>query len=64
MNQTLKAQLRQADKMNAPFVLIMGQKEAIDNTVIFRDMKSGVQELINVDNIAEELKKHIKNFIV
>jgi len=61
---SLKAQLRQADKMNSPFVLIMGQKEAIDNTVIFRDMKSGVQELINIDNIGEELKKHIKNFIV
>jgi histidyl-tRNA synthetase len=42
----------------------LGQKEAMDNTVILRDMKSGVQETIELDKITEELKKRFKNVIV
>jgi len=61
---SVKAQLRQADRLGAPFVLILGQKEAMDNTVILRDMKSGVQETIELDKITEELKKRFKNVIV
>jgi len=61
---SVKAQLRQADRLGVPFVLILGQKEAMDDTVILRDMKSGVQETIELDKSTEELKKRFKNVIV
>lgn len=62
--ESLKAQMRYADKLNVPFVLILGQKEAFDETVIIRDMKSGLQEVIRWEKIVEELKKRLKNAIV
>ena len=37
----IKAQLRVADRLHAPWALILGQKEALDNTVILRNMESG-----------------------
>jgi histidyl-tRNA synthetase len=61
---SVKSQLRQADRLAAPFALILGQKEAMDDTIILRDMKSGVQEVIGLDKITEELKKRFKNGIV
>jgi len=60
-HESLKAQLRQADKLEAPYVIIIGQKEALDNTVILRDMKASVQEIIDSEKIVNELKKRFKN---
>ena len=54
---SLKAQLRLADVAGAQFALILGQKEAIDGTIIIRDMRSGVQETVQQAKIAEHLKK-------
>lgn len=61
---SVRSQLRQADRLAAPFALILGQKEAMDDTIILRDMKSGVQEVIGLNKITEELKKRFKNGIV
>ena len=61
---SIRAQLRQADRAGTPFALILGQKEAMDDTIILRDMKSGVQETIILEKIVEELKKRLKNVIV
>lgn len=58
---SIKAQLRQADKMNVPFALILGQKEALDGTIIIRDMKCGMQEVINIEKLESELDKRFKN---
>jgi len=58
---SLKAQLRIADIAGAQFALILGQKEAIDGTVIIRDMKSGVQETVPQPKIVEYLKRMKKN---
>lgn len=60
-HESLKAQLRQADKFEVPYVIIIGQKESIDNTVILRDMKASTQEIINGEKLVEELKKRFKN---
>jgi Histidyl-tRNA synthetase len=63
-HESLKAQLRQADKMGAHYVIIIGQKEALDNTVILRDMRASVQEIINGDTLVDALKKRFKNDII
>lgn len=62
--ESLKAQMRYADKLKVSFVLIIGQKEAFDDTVIIRDMNSGLQEVVRLERIVEELKKRLKNAIV
>jgi len=56
----LKKQLEKADSLNVKFTLILGQREIIDKTIILRDMNSGIQEIINYDNIINEIKKRIK----
>ena len=57
---SIKAQLRVADRLGADLALIIGQKEALDNTLILREMQSGVQESIPVEKIIDEVKKRLK----
>jgi len=53
----IAAQLGRADKLGAPYAIIIGQKEVFDKTVILRDMASGAQEMIPLNKIVEELQK-------
>lgn len=55
----VKNQLKQAETFKAPVALIIGQKEALDEMVILRDVKSGMQEIISYDKIVEEVKKRL-----
>lgn len=57
---SIKAQLRVADRTGADLALIIGQKEALDGTVILREMQSGVQEIIPSDKIIDAVKKRLK----
>ncbi len=57
---SLKAQLRIADKLGVKYSLILGQKEALDKTVIIRDMASGKQETVKMEKVAREMKRKIK----
>ena len=56
----LKAQLEEANKINAKYCLILGQKELLDGTIIIRDMESGIQEIIDCNKIKNELNKRLK----
>ena len=58
-NAGVKNQLKAAQTNKAPIALIMGQKEAMDEMVILRDVKSGMQEIISYDKIVEEVKKRL-----
>jgi len=57
---SLVEQLRIADKLEIKFVLILGQKESIDNEIIIREMKTGKQKIIPFKGIIKEVKKRIK----
>ncbi|MBI4919780.1 histidine--tRNA ligase [Candidatus Azambacteria bacterium] len=57
---SIKAQLRVADRQGADLALIIGQKEALDGTVILREMYSGTQEIIPSEKIIDEVKKRLK----
>jgi histidyl-tRNA synthetase len=59
----LRSQLRQADKLKVDLVLIIGQREALDETVIVKDMISGNQETMPFDRVAKEVKKRLKSVI-
>ena len=56
---SLKAQLKAADKKGANFALILGQREVLDDSIILRDMKTGAQENIAIDKIIDEIKKRV-----
>ena len=57
---TLKAQLGRANKSGARYCLILGQKEALEGTIIIRDMKSGKQEIVKLEKAVKEIKKRLK----
>ena len=61
---SLKAQLRSANKMGAKWVLIFGQKEALEDFITLRDMDTGTQEEIKLDKVVETMKEKIKNIKV
>jgi len=56
---SLKAQLRTANKMNIKWVLIFGQKEALEDFITLRDMDTGVQKEIKLNKVVEEMKDKI-----
>ena len=58
---SIKSQLKVADKLGVKLALILGQKEAIDKVIIIRDMKTGMQEIVRLDKIIDEIKKRLKN---
>ena len=57
---SIKSQLRIASKLEVPYALILGQKEALDGTVILREMSSGMQETISLKDIAGVVKTRLK----
>ena len=57
---SLVEQLKIADKLEVKFVLILGQKESIDNEIIIREMKTGKQKIIPFKKVIKEVKKRIK----
>lgn len=61
---SLKSQLRVADKLGVEITLIIGQKEALDQTVIVKDMVSGTQETVHYDKLIVSVKKILKNNVV
>ncbi|MAF85607.1 MAG: histidine--tRNA ligase [Dehalococcoidales bacterium] len=54
-NKSLKAQLRQANKLGFEHAVIIGEQEIKDGTVILRDMTTSVQKTIPLDKLEEEL---------
>lgn len=56
---SLKAQMRVADKLQSPIAIIFGQKESHEETAMIRDMKNGVQEIVPLAKLAESIKKKL-----
>lgn len=54
---SLGAQLGMAEKMNVPYTIILGQKEAMENSVIVRNMDNRSQDTVPIPKLAEYLKK-------
>jgi len=56
----ISGQLAAANKIGARYTLIMGQKEAYDETVIVKEMFSGTQEIVPLDKVIPEIKRKLK----
>lgn len=57
---SVKSQLKQADKFDVKLALILGQKEALEGTILVRDMSSGIQEETTQKNLIKEVTKRLK----
>ncbi|MFA6486250.1 MAG: histidine--tRNA ligase [Candidatus Magasanikbacteria bacterium] len=57
---SLKSQMEIANNLKVPFVIILGQKEVQDQTVIIRDMESGVQEVVDQKKAEATIKKKLE----
>ncbi|MCP6718498.1 MAG: histidine--tRNA ligase [Patescibacteria group bacterium] len=57
---SLRAQLKIADKVGVDYSLILGQQEALANSIIIREMKTGKQTEVKLDKVVEEIKKRLK----
>lgn len=53
----LGSQLAVAEKMNVPYVIIFGQREAMDGTVIIRNMKDRSQDTVKIEELPSYIKK-------
>ena len=49
-----------AENMKMPYVLIFGQKEAIENTIVVRDAKTRFQDTVPIARLPEYIKKNRK----
>jgi histidyl-tRNA synthetase len=57
---SLKSQMRVANRLGVEVALILGQKEALDETVILKDMISGTQETVTQDKFVIAVRKILK----
>ena len=58
---SLRTQLNTADKMKIKWVLIFGQKEALEGFITLRDMETGVQKEIKLNKVVQEMKNKVKS---
>jgi len=54
---SLGSQLAIAEKLNIPYALIFGVKEALDNSIIVRDMGNRSQDTVKLNKLLEYLKE-------
>lgn len=57
---SIKIQLKIAERLASRLALILGQKEALDGTIIVREVESGIQETIPQEKLVEFLKRKLK----
>lgn len=53
----MAVQVAMAESMNVPYVIIMGQKEAMEESVIVRNMETRSQESVKIADLPAHLKK-------
>jgi len=57
---SLKSQLRRANKLQAPYVLILGEEEQKGKFLRLKNMRTGEEEKIKQENLLKELKKKLE----
>ena len=57
LQRSVKAQMREANKLNARYVLLVGGEEYLKGKLIFKNMQNSEQELVNFDQLAYIVQK-------
>jgi len=53
-------QMATAERLKVPYILIMGKKEAMESTIMIRDVSTRAQETIKIEDLSIHLKKLVK----
>ncbi len=61
---SLGNQLKIADKLGVKFTILIGEEEVLEGKAIIRDMESGVQRSVKIENLVSEIKKWKNVFFV
>ena len=56
-NKKSKAKFKYADKMNIPYAIIIGEEEKNTGKVSLKNMETGEQEILEIDQVILKLKK-------
>lgn len=56
---SIKAQMDLANRRQAKWAIVIGQKEVLDGTAVIRDMDAGTQETVDVKKLIAEMKKKL-----
>lgn len=56
VGRSMRAQMREANRQNARFAVIMGEDELAQSTLAVKDMESGTQEVLPVSEAIQKLK--------
>jgi histidyl-tRNA synthetase len=59
-DKSLKSQMKRADRLGASYVLILGDKELDEGTVILRNMATKEQVSIGLENLVDNIKSQLK----
>lgn len=54
--ESLTEQMRYAETINPPYLLIMGRKEALERSVILRERATHIETFIPLDNLVDRLR--------
>ena len=57
---SIKSQFTLAGKAGAEYVLVFGQKEALDGEIIIREMNSGIQETVPLTKLIDSVRRRLK----
>lgn len=57
IGKSLKSQLKDADRLNAKYVLILGEDELISKKAILKNMENSQQREFDLTNISEEISR-------
>lgn len=57
---SIKSQLRIANRFGVKYTLIFGQKEALEGTIIIREMDTGIQETVLLEKVVDNMKNRLK----
>lgn len=61
LDRSLKAQMREANRLNSKFALILGENEYQNNSVVVKNLQTGNQEEISWDNLLDYLKEKMNS---
>jgi histidyl-tRNA synthetase len=57
-HERINDQMQEAQAINAPYLLIVGHKEAMDGTVLVRTIATNIQEAVPMVELPQYLKRH------
>jgi histidyl-tRNA synthetase len=60
MGRSLKAQMKEANRQNAPYAMIIGSNELEAEAATVKEMESGEQEEVTFDDLTEYLARRVE----